>query len=388
MEKILWNLAIEYKNRGIEVDLLGFKTKGAKHIPQIQGLNLFHIKPSNRFKTRICALNGAPKGWKKNLILPVLMPLKTDPSIRRLPGVKAYLYARAPELLIVGKSQENLCLMLAKKATQTATRIVLSEHYPISQGLSAHRRKKSWRWRYLLPLLRKAYLQADGVVAVSQAVADELEKTLDLPTGRVQVIYNPVVNDELWERINQPVDHPWFENRTIPLLLNAAKMGSEKDQETLLRAFAIARAERPMRLIILGNGRHYSRLQSLAKSLGIADDVDMPGFEANPLRFMARADGFVLTSKFEGLPTVLIEALAAGCPVISTDCGGPREILDNGRYGKLVPVGDPNAVSLAILETLDNPPPKDKLQARARKFSVHRAADEYIKLGKFSQKNF
>ena len=154
-----------------------------------------------------------------------------------------------------------------------------------------------------------------------------------------------------------------------------------KDFATLIRAFARLRATRPARLVILGEGPEHGSLEQLARQLGVAPDVDLPGFTINPYAFMARADVFALASRVEGLSNAIIEALACGCPVVSTDCpNGPAEVLEHGRYGRLVPVGDEAALTEAIAATLQASPDRDKLRRRAADFSVERATERYLQL--------
>jgi glycosyltransferase involved in cell wall biosynthesis len=138
---------------------------------------------------------------------------------------------------------------------------------------------------------------------------------------------------------------------------------------------------RPMRLLILGEGKLRPSLTSLAEELDIVEDLAMPGFVDNPFQYFARADLFVLSSRWEGLGNVVIEALACGCPVVSTDCpSGPAEILENGKYGTLVPVGDPEALAAAILKSLDTPMDRQRLRDRGAKFSVENATRQYLDL--------
>ena len=149
----------------------------------------------------------------------------------------------------------------------------------------------------------------------------------------------------------------------------------------MLAAFASLRERCPSRLIVLGKGRLRPVLESQAKELRIAEHVDFPGFVQNPYAFMAKASLFVLSSRFEGLPTVLIEAMACGCPVVSTDCPfGPDEILEDGRWGELVPMSDAKALSEAMLRTLENPRPSDALRKRASVFGIEKAVARYEEL--------
>jgi glycosyltransferase involved in cell wall biosynthesis len=381
LQRNRWNIAMEYIKKGFEVDLLAFNADGIEHIPQTTRVNCYVMNQHGSFTTRITAMMSAPRDWRQFMLRPVGIPLNIAHTLRRLPSVMSYLNSRSPDILIGGGTQVNLCIVIAKVCTKANTRIIVSEHNPLSYTLAVKKHVTPWRWRYLPPLLRQAYIAADGLVAVSHALAEDLEYTLKLPPGKVQVIYNPVVNEDLWARMQEPLDHPWFNDHDIPVLLNVARIVPMKDQETLLKAFALARAHRPMKLIILGNGPDYVRLQNIARELKVQSDVEMPGFEPNPIRFMARADAFVLTSISEGFGNVLVEAMAAGCPVVSTNCkAGPAEILDNGRYGRLVEVGNPNEVCRGILETLENPPPKEMLKDRARIFSAETAANEYLKI--------
>ena len=198
---------------------------------------------------------------------------------------------------------------------------------------------------------------------------------------RIHTIHNPVVSTDLDCKARESPKHPWFDDRPCPVILAIGRMKKVKDFSTLLRAFARLLDRRPARLIVLGEGRLRPSLLSLARELGIAEQVDFPGFQENPYAFLAKADLFVLSSRHEALPTVLIEAMACGCPVVSTDCPyGPREILEDGRLGPLVPVGDPEALAEAMARVLDEPPSQDLLRERASFFSVERAVERYEQL--------
>jgi glycosyltransferase involved in cell wall biosynthesis len=231
-----------------------------------------------------------------------------------------------------------------------------------------------------MPILaRHSYAWADGIIAVSSGVADDLARVARLPRERIEVVHNPVVDRELPSKRKAPLDHPWFADGQPPVVLGLGRLKKQKDFPTLLRAFARLRSTREARLVILGEGKQEQSIRSLARSLGIAKDVDLPGFDPNPFRYLARAACFVLSSAWEGLPRVLIEALACGCPVVSTDCpSGPHEILEGGRYGPLVPVGDERAMANAIAQVLDHPPDRDELRSRGALFAVDSSADRYL----------
>src|SRR3954452_14198277 len=226
--------------------------------------------------------------------------------------------------------------------------------------------------------MRRAYGQGDAVVAVSDGVADALARVTGLPRGLIRTIHNPVVGPELEALSREPVAHPWLAPGQPPVVLSAARLTVQKDLPTLLRAFALLRARRAVRLLILGDlptpertEASIGELRDLAYRLGVAADVELPGFVENPYAWMARASLFALSSAYEGFGNVLVEAMACGCPVVSTDCpSGPAEILDGGRYGPLVPVGDAEALAEAMARVLAAPPERAELVARADQFSV------------------
>jgi glycosyltransferase involved in cell wall biosynthesis len=181
-------------------------------------------------------------------------------------------------------------------------------------------------------------------------------------------------------KAREPVEHPWL-GGGVPLVLAVGRLHPQKDFPTLLRAFRIVRDARPARLVILGEGGERPTLEAEVARLNLGDDVALPGFVANPWAWLAKADLFALSSVWEGLPTVVIESLAVGTPVVATDCPhGPLEILDGGRFGKLVPVGDAAALGGAILAALAEPRRSAELAERGAEYSVPRSADAYERL--------
>jgi glycosyltransferase involved in cell wall biosynthesis len=234
--------------------------------------------------------------------------------------------------------------------------------------------RRCLRW-----LANRMYPHADAVIAVSDGVAEAIMRLTGLPREHITTIYNPVVDAALIERTREAIDHPWFASGEPPVILSVGRFRMQKDFPTLIRAFARVRSTRPARLMILGDGTRRRALEALVERLGLGSDVALPGYAENPLPWMRRASVFVLSSAWEGLPGVLIEALAAGCPVVSTDCpSGPSEILDRGAYGPLVPSRDPDALAQAILAVLESPPDRDRLRRRAAMFSVDAAAEKYM----------
>lgn len=339
------------------------------------GVRLIMLRAAPSAWGRLSALRADPDGLRV-LLRPVLIPLKASSKLRYLPDLARYLRRERPQVLLSAMTQPNLIALWARRLAGVSSRVVVSEHNMLSSYVDHYGPK--WRWRYLPPLIRRTYAFADAVVTVSQAVADDLVATVGISCQRITPIPNPGVIPELAQQPRAPLDHPWLVPGAPALLIGVGRLVPQKDFATLLRAFAKVRAARPARLMILGEGPDRAALQQLARELGIADAVAFPGWVEDPLLYMAQARVLVLSSRWEGLPGVLIEALASGCPIVATDApGGAAEILDHGAYGKLVPVGDAPAMAAAILATLECPPDGERLKARAGEFSIERAVQRY-----------
>jgi glycosyltransferase involved in cell wall biosynthesis len=366
--------------RGHPVDVLVCRASGAlqDQVPPEVGVVVL-AEPSAR-SGRMLALRSDPAHVAAMLGGIVLAP-RPSPTLGYLGPLAAALKARRPYAMYAATTHMNIEAVLARRLAGVNTRIIVSERNAFRGGHLQH----GWSALFLPALIRRAYAQADAVVAVSDGVAHDLAAWTGLPRARIEKIYNPVVSAQLLRMQSEPVEHPWFRGDGPPVIMSAGRLGRAKDHPTLIRAFAHVRRSRPARLVIFGQGKSeaksaksIARLQALAGELGVADDVALPGFVANPFAYMARAALFALSSINEGLPGVLIQAMACGCPVVSTDCpSGPAEILAGGRYGRLVPPGDEEALAEAILATLDAPPPAGRLRERAALFSVERAVALY-----------
>lgn len=276
-----------------------------------------------------------------------------------------------PAILFSTASGTNALAILARTLSRVPCRVVLSERNVLLHGRSTYKKK------LLLGLKRRLYTRADGITAVSEGVREDLVKQLGLAREQICVVGNPIVTDDLSELAQEPVADEWFQEST-PVVLGAGRLVEEKDFATLLRAFAIVQRERAARLMILGEGPLRGELTQLVQELGLENAVRMPGFDKNPFKYMARCAAFVLSSRFEGLPGVLIQAMACGAPVISTDCpAGPSEIITPNVDGMLVPVGDTEKMSAAILQLLDERQRAEEMGKRARK-SVERFRTELV----------
>ena len=293
-----------------------------------------------------------------------------------MPAVARYLRSKRPIALLSDKDKVNRTALLARWLSGTPTRLVFSIGTTISANLASRGPHQRWIQRQSI---RRLYPFAHQVIGSSDGVADDMSAFTGLARERIRAVPRPVVPARLFTE-RQPVpDHPWFGQGDVPLILSAGALCERKDFETLLRAFARVRAKRSCRLMIPGRGNRRERLLSLASELGVAEDFSLPGFIPDLYPYMAHADLFALTSRWEGLGFVLIEALALGTPVVATDCpSGPREVLDGGRYGSLVPVGDDEALAEAILTTLADSPPAERLRQAARRYEVETSTDAYL----------
>lgn len=290
-----------------------------------------------------------------------------------LPALVSYLRRENPTVLVPHLEHPSVVCLAAGRIPGVDTPIIPTQHSAF--GVSSELTPKDRVVRALVPRL---YPTANRIIAVSEGVADGLSERTPVSRDRISVIHNPVEIESVRERAREPVDHEWIED-DVEVVLFVGRLARQKDLETWLRAFRIVHDRNSdLRGVIVGRGSRREELLTLARELGIEDAVSMPGFVENPYRYMKRASVFVLSSEYEGLPTVLIEALACGCPVVSTDCpNGPREILMDGSLGPLVPVGDEDELANAVVSTLADPTPSSKLRERADEFRPRAVFDQY-----------
>ncbi|MEX0732345.1 MAG: glycosyltransferase [Aquisalimonadaceae bacterium] len=303
------------------------------------------------------------------------LPVSTKKLV--MPALIWYLRRYRPEALLTANHQLNRAALLARRITGVDTRVA------IRMGMSVTATGETMKPRArdaLFASMRRWYPMADAAVTPSQGVGNDLMSIAGVAPERLHVIPNPIVNARFRELASVPVEHPWYRNQDVPVILGVGSLEPRKDFPTLIRAFARLRRERPCRLIILGEGRDRQMLEAMTRELGVAEDVALPGFDANPYPHMARAAIFVLASRREGASAVIVEALACGTPVVSTDCpSGPAEVLQNGRIGALVAVGDDAAMAAAINDTLRNRPEPELLKNAVRDHDVDVAARHYLR---------
>jgi glycosyltransferase involved in cell wall biosynthesis len=321
---------------------------------------------------------------------PPFVDLGARRALTSLFPLARHLRRTRPDWVVSAQNFANVIAVLANILAGRPSKVLVTERNAVSRervlyaGRLGMGKLKS---RILLRVMRWIYPLADRVAANSADGAKDLADTIGMPLSRVKVLYNPTFDPRILEEGQAETSHPFFrlsaESQRVPVVIAVGRLAPQKDFATLIRAFALVRARRACHLLILGEGPDRPALEALAQDLGVAADVSLPGFSVNPHADVRRADLFVLSSLFEGLPNALIEAVALGVPCVSTDClSGPREILLDGRGGPLVPVGDPERLAAAMLESLENPERARALLSNARsglyRFDSRTAAKAYL----------
>lgn len=355
-------LANGFAERGYQVDVV-----------TVRGRGLLNSELSPR--ARLVALDGGWGRWHPGTIV----RKRGLKGYLAIPSLARYVIRRAPDIVLSAASHANIPAILAwHLAGKPAPLVLRASNHP--SGNLHHRPR---RYRLLKPLYNRLggllYARADAIIAVSKGVAAAVAELTGLPAERISTIYNPMVGAAGLASPAESPPHPWLEPGNPPVILGAGRLTIQKDFETLIRAFAVLRRQRQARLIILGDGAKRPQLEALVRELRLDEEVLLPGYVRDVPRWMAFAGAFVLSSLWEGLPGVLIEALAVGCPVVSVDCpSGPREILDDGRYGALVPARAPEQMAVCIAAALNVPPAPALLRARAAEFGCERSIAQYL----------
>ena len=384
-ERATLSLAGALLERGHRVDLLLLRCAGAYRSVIPDGVRLYYPRRpgSDRDLLRSCRERGIrtyPLPLNPLSVARLWLALRRAyPALGVRLGnaldafaVARYVRAARPQVVLAGGlPRANAAVLYGRLAGAVTVPVAVAVHTMIGGVYSPRQQVRA----------RALYPRADALVAVSRGAADEMEREWGLAAGRVLVIPNPVPVAGIARLSMADAPHPWFREGQPPVVLTAMRASPPKDPGTLIEAFARVRRRRPVRLAFLGSfpKAYRAELRALSTRLGVAEDVAFPGFVENPYAYMGRAAAVALSSRWEGLPLTLIEAMACGTPVVSTDSPhGPREILEDGRWGALAPVGDAAALARALDETLDGGhPPAEALVRRAGDFSPERAAAAY-----------
>jgi len=350
-ERTMLNLAKGLSARGYVVDLVLAQADGPYITDVPESINLVDLgrgKLATRFKT-----------------------------IRRLPALVRYLRRERPDVMLAALVEANVVAVLARLMSRCPVRVVVNEQNNLStKTQSDHSRLQRW-----YPQIAKhIYPLADCVVGVSQGVVDDLVKNVGIPANKTAVIFNPGITDQVRQQAKERPGHPWFSPGEPPVILSVGRLNVQKDYGTLLQAFKLVRQDHDARLLILGDGQERKALEAMVKDLSLEEHVSLPGFVNNPHAYMANAAVYALSSRWEGLPTVLVEALYCGAPLVATDCpSGPFEILEGGKYGLLVPVQNPAALAAAIGSALDGTSPRAPSDCWQR-YELKSVLDKYVAL--------
>ena len=301
---------------------------------------------------------------------PYKIPRRSYRRVVKSFAVSKYLVDRNPCLVFAMLADSYYYSIVGRQIAKTSTPIICSIRSAV-----IHSKK------FKIKAYKKLLVHADWVHVVSSDIAPEIVKMGNYPKEKITAILNPIYFPSISVLASQPAEHPWIvekDENKFKIVLAIGRLAEQKNFFLLLKAFALVHQNLNSRLIILGEGKERSRLQALITKMNLNKYVSMPGWVTNPYSYLARSDIFVLTSNLEGCPNVLIEALACGCPIVATDCPhGPREILDNGRYGTLVPMNNVTILVHSILESLGKEKNCDFLVKRAMEFSPEKIFPQY-----------
>lgn len=290
-----------------------------------------------------------------------------------------YLQTRKPDVVMAAKEKALDAVLHARHLSRKSFAVVARPGTNVSERLA---RQNILKRHFARSRLRQLYGQADLIVANSHGVAADISNILGIPCARIPVVHNPVITPALLAQPGTPCLHPWLrEKYGVPTIVSMGRLCFVKGFDVLIEAVSRITGACPPRLVIFGQGNWRSRLKALADRLGVSHRVNLAGFNPSPHACLSRADLFVLSSRREGSPNALTEALALGVPAVATDCpSGPREILQDGRFGSLVPVDDAASLAQAITEALSRQPDRDGLKNSVASYSQAHCAAEYRRL--------
>lgn len=307
-----------------------------------------------------------------------LVDLGASRVVTSLPAFVRYLVRERPAAVLSTQAHSNVVALLGAAWPGVHTRVVVRD---TESPVGATPRRKTLNARVAAWFARLLYRKADAIVAVCEDMKQQIADDRAVSADDVTVVYNPVRTTHIKARAAEPTGHPWFDDESVPIVLSIGRLDEQKDFPSLLTAFAKLRASHPARLVILGEGELRAELEALAAELGIAEDVYLPGFVTNPYAYLSRASVFAMSSLWEGLPNVLLEALVLGTPIVSTDCEtGPREILRHGRDGILVPISDPDALAEGLRKILSAGTPEPVSAESVARFDMASVVRQYAEL--------
>jgi len=302
--------------------------------------------------------------------------LRTSHTFAGIFSLAPYMLRNRPDVVLTPVVRHTVLALRVKKLTRSRTRVFAQVHNTYSQTFRILSTRKL---KIRIRKIRKYYPRSDLIISVSKGVTEDFSSLTGIPTDMIDHVYNPVVSKELLSKAEKEIDHKWFQPGQPPVLLGVGRLVPAKNFPLLLSAFEIVRQNTPCRCVIIGEGAERNEIESIIARSEYSNDIELLGHMENPFPYMRQAGVFVLSSSWEGFGNVLVEAMATGTPVVSTDCPhGPREILADGIYGTIVPVGDSHALAKAIWETLSNRKDSETMIRGAHRFNVTTIAETYL----------
>jgi glycosyltransferase involved in cell wall biosynthesis len=345
-ERVMIGIANELARRGYDVDLIVSYAKGEYHSEIHRSVNFIDFKVNRVLKA--------------------------------IPKLIQYVKEEKPQVILSTIWHANIIAILVKLLTGSPGKVVIRETNHISKSKQSLSPLLS---RLMCPIINLFYPFADVIIAPSNGVADDLSKLGRIQRKKIKVIYNPISLEGITTQAQEKLCHPWLVDKTEPVFIAVGSLTAQKDFSNLLESFCLVNKQMASRLIVLGEGPLRQELKTQVLELGIHEKVDFYGFAKNPFSFMALSDVFVLSSKWEGLPNALIQAVALGMRIVATDCpSGPQEILDNGKIGTLVEVGNVKTLASAMLSSLETQHNSGYVKSSAKRFSSDIILPKYIKV--------
>jgi glycosyltransferase involved in cell wall biosynthesis len=342
-------------------------------------LNLARGFVSHGVGARLYTVSDRPGALRKLDPRVKLIRLRAFSRRQRVWELATELTHLPPRFLLAAKDEDCDLALEVRSHTRPVIPVALVASLNFTAELDGRGANPWQRWRRYR-LLRSLYGRADRIFCVSRGVAQDLARILACDPTAFEVLPNPVVTPELADRSAQPLGHPWFAPGQPPVVLGVGRLSRIKNFSLLVRAFARVRGETALRLMVLGEGKQRGELERLAARLKVKEDLALPGHVENPYGYMHKASLFVLSSLWEGFGNVVVEALACGTPVVATDCpSGPAEILEDGRYGLLVPNNDELALAAAMLQCLRSPLPKAMFKEAVRPYTLENSSRAYLR---------
>ena len=371
-EKALLRLAKAFSNKGCRIDFLIF-SKYQQIYNLSDNIRVLAVDPSSLSALFKCSIHLP---LKTSIILFISLIYKKRKKLRSLPNIINYLTTNNPDVFISSITVHDFIAMWAKYILMGQTQFVIR----LANSVEWSKSSNDFLERQYQYLIRHWYPKADKIISVSQGLADEIAELSGVPDSDIHTINNPVDNRRINELASQEINDPWFQDDGPPIIISTARLHPQKDYPTLVKAFWILREKIDARLLILGEGSERDKIVKMIEAYGLQNDVRLLGYQQNPHAYVARADVFVLSSLWEGFSNSLIEALSCGTKIVSTDCRhGTKDILDSGKYGKLVAVSDPEALAESIYAALQEQEDPSYLKARAADYDIEKIADRYLR---------